>query len=317
MLYDAIGPYSDAASGRKDLLQVTHRFYENDDPNDFADYATQYFTDGYYARPKGLRYPGGPSLAYEYNENGYVIREKDPTSSVIYREINARSSRNQITSASIANHTGSFAYQLTAEFYAETGQAKEMIASKGATAMQDLNYSYDHFGNLYTRQTNVGGGTTETFSYDDLQRLTQSTRAYVSGAPDDVVNYSYEKSGTFTSKDDYATSYNRHASRPHVVTSVNKVGGGTLSLVYDENGNVKARGSDTISYNAFDKPTNINNPATLQNTDITYGADRMRYRQITPSGSTIYYLDKLMEIESSGSSVDFKNIRVLPKCVHV
>ena len=33
----------------------------------------------------------------------------------------------------------------------------------------------------------------------------------------------------------------------------------------------------------------------------------MRYKQITPSGSTILYVDKLMEIESSGMSVDFKH----------
>ena len=66
--------YSDATTGRKDLLQVTHRFYETDpanpDPDDFVDYATQYFTDSFYARPKGIRYPRGTSLAYEYQKWG-------------------------------------------------------------------------------------------------------------------------------------------------------------------------------------------------------------------------------------------------------
>jgi RHS repeat-associated protein len=130
---------------------------------------------------------------------------------------------------------------------------------------------------------------------------------HVSGAPNDVVNYSYDKSGTFTTKDDYATAYNLHASRPHVVTSINKVGGGTLTFTYDENGNVKERGGDDITYNAFNKPTKIHNPVTGQNTEFTYGADLMRYRQITPTGSTIYYLDKLMEIEATASSVDYRH----------
>ena len=205
----------------------------------------------------------------------------------------------------MANHNGSFSYTVTSDFYAETGQAKEMIASNGTTVTQDLDYTYDHFGNLYTRETNVGSGATETFTYDDLQRLTQSTRVYGSGAPNDVVNYSYDKSGTFTSKSDYATAYNMDTDRPHVVISINKVGGGVLTFDYDQNGNVTDRGNDDITYNAFNKPVTINNSA--QNTTFTYGADLMRYRQITPSGSTIYYIDKLMEIESTATSVDYRH----------
>jgi YD repeat-containing protein len=128
--------YSAAASGRKDLLQVTHRFYENDDQNDFIDYATQYFTDAYYARPKGLRYPGGTSLAYEYNNAGYRIKEKDPTSAVIYREITALDAHGQITAANIGNHNGSYRYQVSANYFVETGQAKSMSVSNGGTNAQ-------------------------------------------------------------------------------------------------------------------------------------------------------------------------------------
>lgn len=48
--------------------------------SDFDDYQTQYFTDGFYARPKGMRYPGGVKLAYLYDFNGYLTHERDPVS---------------------------------------------------------------------------------------------------------------------------------------------------------------------------------------------------------------------------------------------
>ena len=35
----------------------------------------RHYTDGYYARPKCLRYPGG--VAYHYNTAGYLVQEKD------------------------------------------------------------------------------------------------------------------------------------------------------------------------------------------------------------------------------------------------
>jgi YD repeat-containing protein len=170
-------------------LQVTHRLYENGDQNDFVDYDTQYFTDGFYGRPKGLRYPGGTSLAYEYNSNGHVIKEKDPTSSVVYRNITAKSSRNEIKAASVANHTGSYKYQVAANFFAATGQAESMSVSNGSTALQTLTYTYERFGNLETRHTTVGGGTTERFTYDALQRLTTSLRNFTSGS--NTVNYTF------------------------------------------------------------------------------------------------------------------------------
>ena len=149
--------YAAQGSGRKDLLQVTHRIYENSDPNDFEEYHTAYFTDGFYARPKGLQYPGGTSVAFGYDLQGHLIEEKDPLSAVVYRQVTAKNSRAQITQASIGFHSGQYQYSYQASYHAATGQANTMTVSNGTANFVDLSYGYEVFGNVASRSTHVGG----------------------------------------------------------------------------------------------------------------------------------------------------------------
>lgn len=104
--------------------------------------------------------------------------------------------------------------------------------------------------------------------------------------------------GKFYSKGDYASLYNYHANRPHVITSVNLINaGGTKTINHDNNGNITQGHGESIDYDAFNKPVRIWSGATTST--FTYGADLARYRQTTPQGTTVLYLDKFMEIESS------------------
>ena len=90
-----------------------------------------------------------------------------------------------------------------------------------------------------------------------------------------------------------------------MLSQVNLAGGGSVVYDHDQNGNVKKRGSDVITYNAFNKPLTITGGGN--NSAFTYGADLMRYRQETPSGSVILYIDKLMEIETLGATTDYRH----------
>ena len=86
---------------------------------------------------------------------------------------------------------------------------------------------------------------------------------------------------------------------------MNPTSGGTKVFTHDQNGNMTQGDGETIAYNAFNKPATITNGT--QNSSFTYGADLMRYKQVTPSGSTILYIDKLMEIETLGSAADYRH----------
>jgi hypothetical protein len=125
--------YGDGSNGRKDLQQVTHRLFKSDatDQNgvysDFDDYQTQYFTDGFYARPKGMRYPGGVKLAYLYDFNGYLTHERDPVSGLVYRQTTVRNARHQTEGASLANG----AMTQVSDYHGATGQMATHAVTSG------------------------------------------------------------------------------------------------------------------------------------------------------------------------------------------
>ena len=92
-----------------------------------------------------------------------------------------------------------------------------------------------------------------------------------------------------------------------MLTQVDRIGGGSVTFSHDENGNVTQGDGEQIDYNAFNKPTLIQDFGHTLSTRFEYGADGMRYKQVTVTGATIYYIDKLMEIETSGSSIDYRH----------
>ncbi|MGB5628791.1 MAG: hypothetical protein WBM57_05455, partial [Woeseiaceae bacterium] len=106
---------------------------------------------------------------------------------------------------------------------------------------------------------------------------------------------------------DIAATYVSHSYRPHVVTQLNLSNGGTVVYNHDNNANVTQSDGETIDYNAFNKPIRFDEIGGTGFADFTYGADLMRYRQIESNGTRTYYLDKLMEIESYGSSVNYRH----------
>ena len=292
--------YSQASSGRKDLTRVSHRFYENNNPGSSTNYDTDYYTDTYYGRPLGVRYPGGVGLAVVYNDGGYVTRESDAQSGYVIRQISARDSRNEITAATVAN---GFLTQVS-EYYSPTGQSKSIVVTGPSGDVHDLSYTYDTFGNLDYQRTIYGGATsTETFTYDALHRLTQSSRVLPSGSSS--ITYGYDAAGNLTSKSDYASSYTYNSARPNAVASVTKIGGGTATFNYDANGNLESGDGKTLTYNAFNKPTTVT--AGGVTASFYYGSDLSRYKQTKSNGDSTIYIDKSMEIVTTGATTEFRH----------
>ena len=277
---------------------MVHRFSVNAST---TDYEVRYYTDGYYGRPKGLRYPGGVGVAYHYNTASYPVQEKDASSSYVIRQVSARDSRNEVIAATLANG----ALTQSAAFYPATGQMQSIAVTGPGGSLHDLYYEYDGYGNLNYQTTTIGAAvSTEGFFYDALHRLTQSSRSYPTGSK--TVNYAYDPSGNLTLKDDYATSYTYSTTtRPNAVTSITKVGGGSVTFSYDANGNLTSGDGKSLTYTAFNKPRTIT--AGGITATFHYGADLARYRQEKTNGETTLYIDKLMEIVSVGASTDYRH----------
>jgi RHS repeat-associated protein len=143
-------------------------------------------------------------------------------------------------------------------------QAGPLLSPNGANlgSFQNLKYTYDNVGNVKSVFNDIappsspsssGGPSTQTFNYDDLDRLTSAAGSY-QFAPDKTNRYTYtlkydylhnitsknqtnnivQGSGTPVSqgKTTYSYAYAYAASQPHAPSHI-----GTKTYAYDANGN--------------------------------------------------------------------------------
>ena len=85
----------------------------------------------------------------------------------------------------------------------------------------------------------------ESFQYDDLNRLTQSQ---VSGQTARTVTYN--NIGNILTKD--GVSYTYSATKPHAVSRA-----GTIDYAYDANGNVTQGGDNSVLWTPFNQPFSL------------------------------------------------------------
>jgi len=300
------------------------------DNTDTFEVITQF--DSNYGRPKALTYPGGLNVAYEYSEEGYLTRTYNAVSGYTYREITGVDSQGNWTIASLVNNNA----DIFRKYYPETGQMEESEWYSSATLQQKVSYLYEGYGNLESQTVlnALSQSTTESYVYDEMNRLLQSSR----GAT--PTEFRYDAVGNIERKTDFSAdtanaytygSSNRSASNgwagPNAVRTVALSGGGTRTYSYDENGNMKSDGIRFIDYNGFNKPTKIEitssatiNPvldsqATGASTaHLYYGSDQMRYKQVknvNGDTSTHIYIGKLFErvikTESGNTKVESKS----------
>jgi YD repeat-containing protein len=124
----------------------------------------------------------------------------------------------------------------------------------GAAQTQNLSYGWDGLGNLTSRSD---GAKTETFGYDQLNRLKQRNGG-------EIVGYTDSGNGNILWKLDVAGvdsrsggngDYQYGSSRPHAVTSA-----WGFAMTYDANGNLVTREKPStgerwsVQMAGFDKP---------------------------------------------------------------
>lgn len=180
-----------------------------------------------------------------------------------------------------------------------TGQLQAIMSGFGtAQAIRYLEYDYDALNNVTARHDRVQD-LSETFAYDRLDRLTQST---VSGSFGDIpynhaVDYQYDALGNITHKSDVG-DYTYGAGNtapgqagPHALVSA---GSDPDGYQYDANGNMTSGGGRVIAWTSFDKPREFQRGD--YQTLFAYGPDRSRYLKVSNTGRTLY-VGKLYERE--------------------
>ena len=118
------------------------------------------------SRVATLTYPTGFTIRYHYNSHGYLSAISDDAAQLLFWQAEALNARGQLERQLLGN--GAVTQQL---YQPTTGRLQGINTEHNGAVIQSLTYTFDTIGNL-TQRTDQRQGLSETFSYDDLNRLT-------------------------------------------------------------------------------------------------------------------------------------------------
>ena len=200
---------------------------EPDDGNDYT-FTRIYDPQG---RVTSLEYPDGDILNLTFNTAGdaetMTLVRPDQTTAPIISNVDYNASA-QITKIIYGNGVVSdYTYN------PQTLRLEHLLTKNQAqVTLQDFGYQFDNAGNVLSI-TDAINTNTQSFQYDDLDRLTQATGSY------GTHSFQYDPIGNMTQKHAAALQYNDYA-HPHAVTRYQN-GSETIHYQYDANGNMTRR----------------------------------------------------------------------------
>lgn len=237
-----------------------------------------------FGRVSFIGYPlGGLAIEPKYNQLGEYVRTVNVASqSSIWERGDQLDQRGNYTHQRYGN-----GIVTERNFDLISGVATIESGVGSAAYVQSNTYDFDSLGNLHSRELkrispfgSVLSTQAENFEYDDLYRLVSD------GTSDSTSpcgnNYCYDSLGNLTYKSDVGMLFysQTDGAGVHAVTS-----GGGYSYKYDEYGNMVQRGTETVEYNVFNKPVQI------EDTSFLYGADHELLSQLSYETNTqTYYL---------------------------
>lgn len=239
-----------------------------------------------------LSFPGGLVLKHVYGNYGYLSEVRNNATNALLWQANKRDAEGHLLQQTYGNNV------VTQQvFEAATGRMKNITAG-AANGVQNLSFSYDARGNLFTR-TDANQSLNESFLYDTLNRITSNT-INASSVGLQTQSYGYDSIGDITSRSDLgAYTYGAVNNHPHAVSEIALAAGGKRQYTYDASGNltqevqrdalgniIAAKGR-TIAWSSFNMPTAMSSPSATLN--FVYGPEHQRIKQITPTG-TVYYV---------------------------
>jgi RHS repeat-associated protein len=251
--------------------------------------------------PQSTKDPLGLTVDYAYTKatidgaDGFLKTVSNSTDGTVYWQGKIQNAAGQLTDILLGNGVNT-----TFNYDPETNLVAGIQSGTtiGGHDVQNLGFEFDEIGNLTTRSdynqfVNLTA-LNETFSYDLLNRMTDSTVLAQS-----TKSYGYDFLGNITSKTGVgAYSYGSNAG-PHAVTKTD-LNGVITNYVYDANGNMVSGNGRTITYSSYNKPVQITNATA--DIRFSYGADRARIiRKNLISGKTRHYIGNLFEQETHNS----------------
>jgi RHS repeat-associated protein len=221
-------------------------------------YTTQYVSDTF-GRLRTLTYPDGEVLTYQYDAGGLLRQATGQKGPNAYAYLK-RMEYDKFGQRSFVEDGNGVRSQYTYDPASRRLQNLLSTQSNG-TPFQNLVYGYDNVGNVLSLSNQVplpaasqfGGPTSQTFTYDDLYRVTAAsgtfqfapgkTNEYTLALSYDTIHNTLAKTQTNTVVQPSATPITQHKTtydfaylyqspRPHAATHVDD-----RTFTYDANGN--------------------------------------------------------------------------------
>ncbi|HNR05909.1 MAG TPA: FG-GAP-like repeat-containing protein [Saprospiraceae bacterium] len=259
--YASIGKIKKITGFAGDLQEYTYNGYgdlwTDKQTVDGVAHTKTYTYDASYSNVSTVSYPSSFALNYNYDANGYLSTVKNTDNSVTIFTNGTMNGYDQYKTYSLGNgksSTNTYFYGIPTNY--------------STTGVQNLSLNWNHnSGNLTSRVDGIASKT-ETFGYDNLNRLTSSL---VTG----LTTYTtvYSNNGNISSKTDAGT-YAYTSSRINAVTQINP-SAGTIS----------SASQSLPTYSSFLQPTSLTEGINTLN--YTYGYDENRIKSVLiQNGST-------------------------------
>jgi RHS repeat-associated protein len=233
-----------------------------------------------------VRYPtlagARPRLRYRY-DLGMLSRVEDFETTEPYYQVRNRDEWGHALTERMGRLGPMTGVQTANTFDPVDGRLQSTQSTSGTSTqiLQRISYTYDPNGNVETRRTNNGAGSSivnETFSYDRLNRLTDWTRT---GSPPEA--YRYDNFGNPTTMRGLPQTFGGAGYGPH---QLRRPAGATADVDYDDAGRVSQAGPNLYSWTSFGLPSSVNQSGSV--TTYTYGPSHERVRRQGSAGDVVY-----------------------------
>ncbi|MDR1090409.1 MAG: FG-GAP-like repeat-containing protein [Prevotella sp.] len=210
-------------------------------------------------------------FSYGYNTLGQLSSVLYPGSVQVNRQYDSYGNLSKVLAGTQAiwestGATGTFYTSvlggtlIAASTYNSQGLLTNLRTMQGSAVLRNMDYEFDGAtGNLASRTGMIA--QTESFTYDDLDRLTTIKHGTTT-----VMSMDYLPNGNINSKT--GLGLYSYGTRPHAVTAV------------ENTGNLLPANDQIITYTAFNKAASISETVGTDNMllNITYGPDQQRWK---------------------------------------
>ena len=231
---------------------------------------------------KNMTYPDDTVISYSYN-NAHLLDEVSGNGT-IYANDFEYSPLGQVEQMTLGNGA------VTTNTY-DANQMYRLVDRtsllSNAVKLQKYGYQYDAVGNLLTLTDENSGLTAKkvSYEYDGLYRLTEARYEQTANETNVTENYQYDKIGNMVFKSDIG-DYEYNQENPHAVIKA-----GDQTFAYDDNGNMTARNTETMSYDYRNRLIKSDGKAEFEYGE---GYDRVT-KTDTATGEVKYYPNEYYE----------------------